>query len=514
MHVHRIVPLTLMATCLIVIHSHPLVQAEETEAIPTKKMTLVVLAPNGSPVVGAKVKADGLRTIINPGSHYWWSPERHGPNPKLLTDNKGEVEITYPKFVEERKKASQVTVSIDHPDFVLYRADQSTSQDRHEVTLKKGYQLRIFAVVKHKGLQKIKTGLHGLIHDGTARSRFEWTSEKQGTFISPAFERKKTIGWAVRLTEKPILFSDVFEIDPTETDDDVNQTKRTLLLKPGYRVEGRIDDAVPRPIKNGRVLIFVTPSKRPDDSPRGMVWQDVAEIKPDGTFLFESLPRCKVAQVFAMCDGWISFQPQAEDFNELREVKGNFEQPLPLSSATHAQVLRIDTKPPFLEIAMEKTVSVEFDIMKPDQTPLLGATVTMWPNLHVYYWGSTIVGTAFPTHELLTLKNPTAYYEEKMKENQQRFSAITDAKGRAVISNLPARTNIGWSIQHKKFDMPVQPGSSAHRYKNLDATQSPIPLQKIVMEKKGTHVLGKKKAQPKQKPKRKRGSAKISTKQE
>ncbi len=511
MHVNRIALSMLMATCLIVIHSRPFVQAEEAAAIPTKKMTLVVTAPDGSPVVGAKVKPDGLRTVVDPGSHYWWVTKRHGPHPEQLTDKKGEVEITYPKYVDERKETGKVTVTIDHPDFVLYQADQSTSQDRHEVALKKGYQLRVFAVTKHHGLKKITSQLYGLIHDKSSRSRFEWTQEKQGTFISPAFERKKTIGWAVQLSETPILFSDTFEIDPTQSKAEVNQTRRTILLKPGYRVEGRIDDAVPRPIKNGRVLIYVTPVNRPEVL-ASMMWQDVVEIKPDGTFLFESLPRCQVAQVLALCDGWISVPPRGEDFDVLKKGGVAINMQLGrLDNTTYAQVHRIDTKEAFLNIKMEKTVSVDFSILKPDQTPLAGATVSMWPNLRIEALGAVIVGTVFPTREVLTLKDTTAYYDKKILENK-RFSATTDAKGKAVIENLPARKNIGWTVLHDAFDMPALGIERERRSRNLNATQSPIPLQTIVMEKKGTHLLGEKKAQPKQEPKRKRGSARISTK--
>jgi len=512
MQVHRIAFPMLLAFCLIVIHSHLFVQAAETEAIPIQKMRLVVLAPDGSPVVGAKVKPDGLRTIIDPGSHYWWVTKRHGPHPEQLTDKNGAVEITYPKYVDERKETGKVTVTIDHPDYVLYWADQSTSQNLHEVTLKKGYQLRVFAVTKHHGLKKITSRLYGLIHDRSTRSQFEWTREKQGTLISPAFERKKTIGWAVQLTEKPILFSDTFEIDPTQSKDTVNQTRRTLLLKPGYRVEGQIDEAVPRPIKNGRVLIYVTPVNRPEGW-ANMMWQDVAQIKPDGTFLFESLPRCEVAQVLTLCDGWISSQPQAVDFHELRQPKGKVAQPWQLSSGTYAQVHRIDTQKPFLNVKMEKTVSVDFNILKPDQTPLAGATVAMWPNLRIEGLGAVIIGTVFPTREVLTLKDTTVYYDKKLLENK-RFSATTDARGKAVIKNLPARTSIGWTVQHDDFDMPALGIVRERRSRNLDATQSPIPLQTIVMEKKGTHLLGETKAESKPKKKRKRGSGKVSTKQE
>ncbi len=497
MQVHRIVLTVLIAFCFSATHSHHAALADEAEAIPTKKMTLVVTAPDGSPVVGAKVKPDGLRTIVDPGSHYWWVTKRHGPHPEQLTDNKGEVEITYPKYVDERKETGKITVTIDHPDFVLYWADQSASQNRHEVTLKKGYQLRVFAVTKHHGLKKITSRLYGLIHDRSSRSRFEWTREEQGTFISPAFERKKTIGWAVQLSEKPILFSDTFEIDPTQTEANVNQTRKTILLKPGYRVEGRVDDAVPRPIKNGRVLIYVTPVKRPEGW-ASMMWQDVTDIKPDGTFLFESLPRCKLAQVFVMCDGWISTQPQAEDFIELRQSNGNAAQPWQLSSATHAQVHRIDTEEPLLNIEMEKTVSVNFSVLKPDQTPLAGATVAMWPNLRIEGMGAVVVGTVFPTREVLTLKDLTAYYDKKLLENK-RFSAITDVNGKAVIKNLPARTSIGWIAQHNDYDMPALGITKVRRSRNLDATQSPIPLQTIVMEKKGTHLIGEEKAELKPK---------------
>ena len=493
MLVHRFVVLILMAFCILVIDSNSLVQADDAPAIETETMTLVVTAPDGSPVVGAKVQPNGLRSKDKPGNHYGWLQENYGPNPELLTDKNGKVIITYPIFVDERFETGQVTVTIDHPDFVLYRGDQATENNRQQVQLEKGYQLRIFPVVKHNGLKPIKSKLHGLIYDGSARSHFEWKSEKQGTFISPAFKRKKTIGWAVQLNHNPILFSDTIEIDPTQTDDEVNQQKRVVLLKPGYRVAGRIDDSVPRPIKNGRVLIWITPSKRPA-SWGAMTWQEVTEIKADGTFLFESLPRCEAAQVLALCDGWISTSPQVQDFDILKKGDGKNRinlHPGQLITGTYAQVHRIDVNEPNLKLAMEKTVSIEFRALKPDQTPLANATAWMCPNQFNPIWGATIVGFTSPTHEILTTQNRKSYFEKKMKE-LNLFTATTDNLGHAVINNVPARSSISWKLGHDHFDMPLQHAKSTNRYRDIDATQSLIPVQEIVMEKKGSNVLGKK----------------------
>ena len=116
----------------------------------------------------------------------------------------------------------------------------------------------------------------------------------------------------------PAWFSDVFDL--------VLQKRGPISidaeLKPGVRVEGRLADNVPRPIKNGRVVARVV------ETETGMVndsrWDAAADIAADGTFVFESLPPNAELQVTAICDGWVSKNPTDNEITEYwKRVYGN-----------------------------------------------------------------------------------------------------------------------------------------------------------------------------------------------
>ena len=90
-----------------------------------------------------------------------------------------------------------------------------------------------------------------------------------------------------------------------------------LKVAPGTRVEGRLDDSVVRPVKRGRVRAFVASPGFGDQATsqsEELGWEEWADIRPDGSFVFESLPSNEQVEMIAFCDGYFSKSLDGDDF--------------------------------------------------------------------------------------------------------------------------------------------------------------------------------------------------------
>jgi hypothetical protein len=77
----------------------------------------------------------------------------------------------------------------------------------------------------------------------------------------------------------------------------------TLSLRPGAQLRGVLDSAVPRPVKNGRVVAHVwPPGSKPQENPP--VWHAWAAVREDGSFAIDSLPAGDL-EIVGLCDGYV-----------------------------------------------------------------------------------------------------------------------------------------------------------------------------------------------------------------
>ncbi len=143
------------------------VVGQEPEKATEKKpelLTLQVLVvdPDGHPIENATVFPSGLRTKVEPGSHWGWSEPLHGPIPKLQSNAEGLVALPYPKYVMEEIEVGTVTISVEHPDFVSFREDRSIEDKPAKIELKIGFRIAATAVDAETG-EPIKQDLYGLV---------------------------------------------------------------------------------------------------------------------------------------------------------------------------------------------------------------------------------------------------------------------------------------------------------------------------------------------------------------
>ena len=185
----------------------------------------------------------------------------------------------------------------------------------------------------------------------------------------------------------PLLFSDLVDLkkhveDPITLD---------LTLKPGVRVEGRLDAQVPRPIKNGRVVAGIKTGH--NDYGNNWGWEATATIAADGTFVFESLPPDENLQLIAVCDGWISTSPTRAEvmkYAEANQFGVDYRGPMNGVVSPHLYRLKGAAIQPV--VPMRRAANCEVHVADEANKPLGGAQVDFSPNQKWLNGGATFLG--------------------------------------------------------------------------------------------------------------------------
>jgi hypothetical protein len=455
---------------------------QEPKKVDEKKpelLTLQVLVvdPDGHPIENAEVSPSGLRTKVEPGSHWGWSEPLHGPIPKLRSNAEGLVALPYPKYVTEEIEVGKVTISVEHPDFVSFREDRSIEDKPAKIELKIGFRIAATAVDSETG-EPIKQDLYGLVSGDSRLS--DWKLAENGNLVSPVFEPNKTWFRLIKVTPgEPNLYSELIEIDPTDRS---RVLLRDVKLSKGTRVAGRLDDSVTRPISNGHVAATIV--RRGSDGQEfnwnsKWMWYDKAPIAEDGSFVFESLPTDEVLQLIPICDDWVPTNPTKEEvlpfFPDAAERLGG--------ASSQPQIIRLNG--PLVEPILKMTPATSVRVTVVDQLgkPLAGVEVASWPNQSWFDGGSQILGSAYSLSDGL-LRSRKQGEHQFIREN--RYTAKTDEHGIAVIRSLPTDRTEGLVAYLKGYEMPLNGTSREIR---IDLKPGVVTEVTIKMQPEGTDVL-------------------------
>jgi hypothetical protein len=283
-----------------------------------------------------------------------------------------------------------------------------------------------------------------------------------------------------RLPSGEIVYSEDIAFT-AETGKDYNYS---LEMKPGIRLEGRIDDKVARPVKNGRVLISVRPKEFPawnnyadvDDIlkkfPNVDFWKSYRPIAEDGTFVFESIPSGGL-DVIVYGDGFVS--QSGSDF-EQRENSKLVKVPdfaLPQAFPLVAPTTKI-------VVATEPTATLEVTAKTKMGKPVEGTTVYVNPNVVRMggIFGNMRTSSEEPFRKMIPLPNIP-------------YSATTDKNGFAVIRNIPA-SDRGMDVYDPQYQVPLQE-PKGWRDRHIRTTFSPGMTNKfdLTLEPKGADFIGR-----------------------
>lgn len=442
-----------------------------------RQRSIQVLDENERPVVGAKV-----------GLQFQHDSEKSFNIDGILsetTNEKGVVQVDAPG------ESDNVYVTVKADGFGEF-SEQQQATGESIIRLKRGRVIHVRAVDESGSLLRKAVPL-------LAESRLwgrEFVLQEDGTFKSPAVDLKRRLMRVVTAQENgPFLFSDLIDVAEAQAGPD---GILEVVLKPGTKFTGRLDDSVPRPISEGYVQLMVVegPNKTlrfpVRDERHDLVegswrnpwtWQDSAAVLPDGTFTFESIPSGGLAQVHVVVDGFMSVNPPLEELastiqaldsgneNALEGLKQNVE-----GRDMWPHLVPVNAEHVEVTVKCGPTASCDFRILDPSGNPVPDAAVSFNPNGifvngKLFIPGSESFQNASLVHDLFwdtpafaglngqAAKTPRDAIRTKEREWAERsfLRAKSDKDGRVKIRNLPGGNREGYGVTASGFVLPRSP---------------------------------------------------------
>ncbi|MCO6047613.1 carboxypeptidase regulatory-like domain-containing protein [Aeoliella sp. ICT_H6.2] len=430
--------------------------------IPTETLEIRVVDEDGEPVEGATLTPAGLRAP-NDGSYYGWGQGMPGMPPvkEYRTDADGRVSFAYPKYIIERKPTAVLIVHAAHADFVDGDTELPVELPNPTVVLKAGGRVEF----------EVK------LSDGTVpKERLYCVSERWGVDNSELIAagvlqtpvlpvEKQTLRVVYLPDDGPAQFSTLVTVAPK-----AGETMReSVVLHPGTRLVGELDESVSRPVVDGHVIAHVEGSL-------GNSWEDWAKIAEDGTFVFESLPRDEgeVVQLVGVCDGFVSTPPGG--WND--ETKKSAPQLVALDEGEVRHIL-----------AMAPTAKYLLHLTDETGNPIEGVEATLAPNVQWRSGASSIVGyPKFSTRDML-VERKTA--RDLWNPDDYPYRAISDATGTATWLNVPPNEKCMLQLSHDDYQLPVSNDfGTALRLRMVEVASGAFTEETIELELKGQALLG------------------------
>lgn len=441
-----------------------------------RQALMLVQDEEGLAVEGAKLKATGFR-VKGPdrGSHYLWQEALFGAI-SVTTDKVGRAWVRYPVDVlpEEGLEMSDVTFSVSHPDFAPTQMDFAVEEGANApLKLVRGVQVEVsgyFGPERQAVMELVPRMSPGRGGKGPV----EWTTlangRKGSRQVAPGAHLLQLMG---RLPSGEIVHSDTVEIyiPPGKDTPPGKEWSFALELKPGYRLEGRLDAAVQRPVKNGGVIIWVRPSQVPH--PRGMgdtvvsrlghfsFWNTHRPVAEDGTFVVESLPPGDV-EIVAWGDGFVSSNGDVS-------VQG-FDRVIPQSFPLERPCTKI-------EVATEPMVTLTVTAKTKSGEAVAGALIASSPNM-LSSFGSRILGT---TDSRYSDERP---FYQPPEIPKPILSALTDSEGKARISRRSGK-GVDIYCMHPDYEFPLNQmwSTPGRENRQISVTSQPTEVE-VVLERK------------------------------
>ncbi len=385
----------------------------EKPPIPMVTVSVRIVDEEGKPIEGVTIEQHS----------YQKTDATANIEPATPSNAQGVAKFPYPKFATERLGVKDVYVTVRHPEFVTAQQNVNIFGKPSEITLKRGGTIDLHAHTTSNSEPVFPVYAivprHGLLSP--------WIKSADGSTQSPQLPAdEQSHRFAYFPDGGPALFSDAIQVSVVAG----QSTPLKVELRPGMRIEGTIDPQVPRPVRDGRVMLSMV---IPDENG----WADWTTVAEDGSFVFESLPPIEQAEFYfaAVCDGFVSqINEDSEAAGMMTSVKlkkQDVTKPftLPMSPAAHALVITRDHR----------------------NKPIPGVKVVVQPGMLVIN-GTSGFGYLTSTKKTLTTESGIPAFNEETF----LYQAVTNDEGEAEIRNLPPfRTYV--VAYHEEYELPANP---------------------------------------------------------
>lgn len=390
-----------------------------------------VVDEDDQPIEGAEVIPFGYRVAgHDSASAYGWHGPRFGSRAAVPTDAGGKARIRYPIVAvpEEKLRTGQLLLVVEHARYAQGESQGFPVEGRAEpIRLRRGVTVRVSG---YHGPERTPVDPLVPCLGGDDVPRDGWIPEGNGVMAFHRFSPgERLVQFMGRLPSGEVVYSESLAFVAEQG----REHRFELEMKPGIRIEGRLDDRVPRPIREGRVLISVRPKELPATTVPEEIgdvmsrygyfhpWHSYRPIAEDGTFVFESVPAGGL-DVICLGQGFASVNGGTAR-NRLPDGRVVDSPPIgvPQAFELQAPLTRIT-------VVTEPTATLRVMARTRQGTPVAGVRIAVSPNLIRLPGG--IFGDAMPSCELP--------FRELEPLPTLPYRTETDHEGVAVLSNLPA----------------------------------------------------------------------------
>ncbi|MEX0724659.1 MAG: M56 family metallopeptidase [Planctomycetaceae bacterium] len=436
----------------------------------------------GNPIVGATVIYPSLG--YESGASAMWDKDWQQT---FTTDEQGVAVIKAPDVADYADDGYGGIIGllfdVRHSDHPTTRVSDRLLDDTAPIVLEETLRVGIRAIcdgadepvtsdlfVQTSGNSFVKWSLKGGVLQSNALSA---TDAYAGRYLRVVYAPSGKSAW----------YSELIDLQDYAKDGTAHITAN---LFPGVRVEGQLSDNVPRPITGGRVSVVIADG--PNDS--RWDWQDMAEIREDGTFAFESLPRDTNLQLVALCDGWISRSTSEAEAKFYAKEYGLtiFSSPFHDVTRITPRLFRLDGEVVKPVLAMEPTATCEVIVEDEDGKPIEGADVNINPAVGWYQGGLGVLGMW--KSQLTWLKNVDKMmgmsnrdFMDHWRDMRPQYIVVTDAEGRAVLHSLP-QGNLYCDIYLEDYEVVPKGDEKPERYRTVVKTNADRTAKLSIMLRK------------------------------
>jgi hypothetical protein len=384
---------------------------------------VTVTDENGHPVHGAEVSPLVLvsKTMVHYPDESSW-----GVIPIGKSNKEGTATLRIPTSVRQQP-IQAIQWSVRHEDYVATAFKSAAGQRAVECQLNRGRRIAVSAV-NGRVHQRLRSDTFVVLSGQNAFDR--WSRMSSGILVSDGVAtNRQMLRIAYLPAGEPARYSAA--VDLSRWDDQLRVFLHDVEVHEGTRVEGRLDDQVPRPIRGGIVSAFIVNGRNE--------WHDMAEVHEDGTFSISSLPRGEVLQLTASCPDWVSSDPVPAELEAvgMKAMKSRLQR-----SHVYPQVMRLDADVIYPTMRMEAAATCRVKVFETDGDPIRGARVRLIPYQGSFDGRSNVFGHGESTRRRLRAGVAGASTQRCVtlgivRDTRTRFIALTGDDGIAEIKSLP-----------------------------------------------------------------------------
>lgn len=426
-----------------------------------------VVTTKGKPVVGAKVVP--FCVTANGGRSFCFDPKT---SPEAVSDSAGVARVRLTKdehdpltpLIRQTEEAGIILLSlrVDHPDHPVWFDHVAVLGDRR-IVLADSTTIAVRA--RREGEREWARGLYPVLsHSSFADPadvdwseengvltirRVDVASEAKGSRWLRIVQAPRGDGLKIRVpykdaehrlevpfpNDREAWFSELIDL----TQRAGNPIALDVSLKPAAVVAGQLAANVPRPVKTGRVVAQIVHGPKPWTN--NWQWNAVSSIDGQGRFVFRSIPPDENLQIVALCDGWVSSSPTAAETNAY-SAKHGFPGPnsqSPAAGFVLPRLYRVDKDLVRVVTPMEPAATCEVTVLDQRDRPIPNATVMLPCGEMIHNGGTSAVG--WGVDQLAQIQAQLAGGDHRKGAEEtwlgRKFSAITNARGIAIVSDLP-----------------------------------------------------------------------------